>query len=144
LLGSDEQLPSKVASVFPVPVSPKSVGISAYTIRENHPATSIKLLHLCSRNQKGNKTRLTTSKMSNNLKLTIMKRFIMTIAAALMITASARAMSYSEARSEALYLTNKMAYELGLDDEIGSITMDKFAKQPADCEIEIREQSKTA
>lgn len=46
-----------------------------------------------------------------------MKRFIMTIAAALMITASASAMSYSEARSEAQYLTDKMAYELGLDDE---------------------------
>lgn len=29
-------------------------------------------------------------------------------------------------------------------DEIGSITMDEFAKQPADCKIEIREQSKTA
>lgn len=41
----------------------------------------------------------------------------MTIAAALMITASASAMSYSEARSEAQYLTDKMAYELGLDDE---------------------------
>lgn len=29
-------------------------------------------------------------------------------------------------------------------DEIGSVTMDEFAKQPSDCKIEIREQIKTA
>ncbi len=45
-----------------------------------------------------------------------MKRTIMTIVAILTIAVSAGAMSYEQARREALFLTDKMAYELNLDD----------------------------
>lgn len=45
-----------------------------------------------------------------------MKRTIMTIVAILTIAVSASAMSYEQARREALFLTDKMAYELNLDD----------------------------
>ena len=45
-----------------------------------------------------------------------MKRMIMTIVAILTIAVSADAMSYEQARREALFLTDKMAYELNLDD----------------------------
>ncbi len=45
-----------------------------------------------------------------------MKRMIMTIMAILTIAVSAGAMSYEQARREALFLTDKMAYELNLDD----------------------------
>ena len=45
-----------------------------------------------------------------------MKRTIMTIVAILTIAVSANAMSYEQARREALFLTDKMAYELNLDD----------------------------
>ena len=40
----------------------------------------------------------------------------MTIAAALTMVFAAQAMSYEDARREALFLTDKMAYELGLND----------------------------
>lgn len=46
-----------------------------------------------------------------------MKRYILTLIAALTIVASASAMSYQRAREEALYLTDKMAYELNLNDQ---------------------------
>ena len=46
-----------------------------------------------------------------------MKKMLLTLAAILTITMSARAMSYEQARSEALFLTDKMAYELNLTDE---------------------------
>ncbi len=45
-----------------------------------------------------------------------MKRIMMTIAAALTMVLAAQAMSYEDARREALFLTDKMAYELGLND----------------------------
>ena len=45
-----------------------------------------------------------------------MKR-IMFLLAAVMSTVFANAMSYSEAREEALYLTDKMAYELNLTEQ---------------------------
>lgn len=45
-----------------------------------------------------------------------MKRTLMTIIAILTIAVSARAMSYEQARREALFLTDKMAYELNLND----------------------------
>ncbi|WP_216655780.1 hypothetical protein [Xylanibacter muris] len=45
-----------------------------------------------------------------------MKRIILTIAAILTIAVSANAMSYEQARNEALFLTDKMAYELNLSD----------------------------
>ena len=45
-----------------------------------------------------------------------MKRMIMTIVAILTMTVSADAMSYEQARNEALFLTDKMAYELNLSD----------------------------
>lgn len=45
-----------------------------------------------------------------------MKRIIMTMMAILSITMSANAMSYEQARREALFLTDKMAYELNLND----------------------------
>ncbi|MCR5076428.1 MAG: hypothetical protein K6A82_00065 [Prevotella sp.] len=43
-----------------------------------------------------------------------MKRILMTLLVAMTIFASAKAMGYDEARIEAKYLTDKMAYELGL------------------------------
>ncbi|MGM9620568.1 MAG: hypothetical protein ACI3X4_03850 [Bacteroidaceae bacterium] len=46
-----------------------------------------------------------------------MKRYILTLITALTALASAKAMSYERAREEALYLTDKMAYELNLNDQ---------------------------
>lgn len=46
-----------------------------------------------------------------------MKRMIIAIVAMLTMTVSATAMSYEQARREALFLTDKMAYELNLTDE---------------------------
>ena len=46
-----------------------------------------------------------------------MKKIMMTLIALLTIAASGKAMSYEQARNEALFLTDKMAYELNLTDE---------------------------
>lgn len=46
-----------------------------------------------------------------------MKRYILTLVAALTAMVGASAMSYERAREEALYLTDKMAYELNLNDQ---------------------------
>jgi len=46
-----------------------------------------------------------------------MKKLMMTLIAMLTMTVSANAMSYEQARNEALFLTDKMAYELNLTDE---------------------------
>jgi hypothetical protein len=46
-----------------------------------------------------------------------MKKMMMTLVAMLTIAASGKAMSYEQARNEALFLTDKMAYELNLTDE---------------------------
>lgn len=46
-----------------------------------------------------------------------MKQFILALATLLTITVSASAMSYEQARDQALFLTDKMAYELNLTDE---------------------------
>lgn len=46
-----------------------------------------------------------------------MKRFILALAALLTMTVSASAMNYEQARDQALFLTDKMAYELNLTDE---------------------------
>ena len=43
-----------------------------------------------------------------------MKRFILTMVAVLTLGAAANAMSYKSARDQAFFLTDKMAYELGL------------------------------
>jgi len=53
----------------------------------------------------------------NPLKHTIMKKFITALTVLLTLTASATAMSYSQARERALFLTDKMAYELNLTEE---------------------------
>ena len=45
-----------------------------------------------------------------------MKRILMTIITILTIAVSVKAMSYEQARREALFLTDKMAYELNLND----------------------------
>ena len=45
-----------------------------------------------------------------------MKKILMEIVALMTFTASANAMSYEQARREALFLTDKMAYELNLSD----------------------------
>ena len=45
-----------------------------------------------------------------------MKKFMMTLFALLTIAVSANAMSYEQARNEALFLTDKMAYELNLTE----------------------------
>lgn len=46
-----------------------------------------------------------------------MKKFIFALIAMVMMTVSAIAMSYEQARQQALFLTDKMAYELNLTDE---------------------------
>ena len=46
-----------------------------------------------------------------------MKRFILTMVAVLTLGAAANAMSYKSARDQAFFLTDKMAYELGLSDD---------------------------
>ncbi|WP_308589689.1 hypothetical protein [uncultured Prevotella sp.] len=46
-----------------------------------------------------------------------MKRFILSIAMMLTVAMSTMAMSYEQARERALFLTDKMAYELNLTDE---------------------------
>ena len=56
------------------------------------------------------------NKKWNNKKTTVMKRIITAIVAMLTIAVSANAMSYEQARREALFLTDKMAYELNLND----------------------------
>lgn len=48
---------------------------------------------------------------------TIMKRIVLALVAVMAMTFSASAMSYSTARSQALFLTDKMAYELNLSDD---------------------------
>ena len=46
-----------------------------------------------------------------------MKRYIFSIMAMMTITLAAKAMSFTQAQREALFLTDKMAYELNLTDE---------------------------
>lgn len=46
-----------------------------------------------------------------------MKKILMALVALMTFTASANAMSFEQARREALFLTDKMAYELNLTDE---------------------------
>lgn len=55
--------------------------------------------------------------MSNHVTLTIMKKILATIALIMTIVVSASAMTFSQARNEALYLSDKMAYELELSLE---------------------------
>ena len=45
-----------------------------------------------------------------------MKKILTTLVAMIALTVSANAMSYEQARREALFLTDKMAYELNLSD----------------------------
>ena len=47
----------------------------------------------------------------------IMKKVLFILAAVLTLTLSAQAMSYEQARNQALFLTDKMAYELNLTEE---------------------------
>jgi len=47
---------------------------------------------------------------------TIMKKFVMTLLLMLTMALSASAMSYEQARQQALFLTDKMAYELNLNE----------------------------
>ena len=54
--------------------------------------------------------------MLNDLNYTIMKKMLFTLVTMLTIAVSANAMSYEQARREALFLTDKMAYELNLTD----------------------------
>ena len=67
--------------------------------------------------------------MSNNLKIgdKVMKK-IMILAMMMVMTISAKAMSYKEAKYEALFLSDKMAYELNLTnaqyDDVYEINLD--------------------
>ena len=68
-----------------------------------------------------------------------MKRYTLTLVAALTAMVSASAMSYERAREEALYLTDKMAYELNLTpdqyDRVYQVNLDYFMSiaYEADC-----------
>lgn len=55
--------------------------------------------------------------MYHLLKITTMKRLAITLIAVVAMLANANAMSYSQARDQALFLTDKMAYELWLTDD---------------------------
>jgi len=55
--------------------------------------------------------------MSNHIKKTTMKKMMTTLIIMLTVTATGKAMSYEQARDEALFLTDKMAYELNMSDE---------------------------
>ena len=55
--------------------------------------------------------------MSNNKTFTTMKKIMIALVAMLTMSVSTHAMSYEQARNEALFLTDKMAYELNLTDE---------------------------
>ena len=57
------------------------------------------------------------NKQYNNIKLTTMKKFMIILTALFSMAASAGAMSYDRAREQALFLTDKMAYELNLSDD---------------------------
>jgi hypothetical protein len=61
-------------------------------------------------------TKKRKNKMSNTKKHTTMKKIMFTLIAMLTMAVSANAMSYEQARNEALFLTDKMAYELNLSD----------------------------
>ena len=69
-----------------------------------------------------------------------MRRNIFTLFAALTITITANAMGYDEARNEALFLTDKMAYELGLNDmqreAVYEINLDYFLNVNGYADIE--------
>ena len=58
----------------------------------------------------------TIKRMSNYLKNTIMKKMLFTLVLMLTTVAQTYAMTYEQARNEALFLTDKMAYELNLSD----------------------------
>ena len=55
--------------------------------------------------------------MSNLLKYTDMKKLGLALVAIFMMTAQVSAMSYEQAREQALFLTDKMAYELNLTED---------------------------
>ena len=55
--------------------------------------------------------------MLNDQNDTIMKKMFFALMTMLTISISVKAMSYEQARNEALFLTDKMAYELNLTDE---------------------------
>lgn len=69
--------------------------------------------------------------MPNNLKLTTMKKMMILLAVMVTIATRAAGMSYTEAKAEALFLTDKMAYELRLTDaqyeEVYEINFDYIA-----------------
>ena len=46
-----------------------------------------------------------------------MKKFMFALTTLIIMTVSAKAMSYEQARQQALFLTDKMAYELNLTQE---------------------------
>ena len=64
-----------------------------------------------------NKKHLFCSHKRNAKNIFIMKRLIIIFTALLTLTATAGAMSYEQAREQALFLTDKMAYELNLTEE---------------------------
>lgn len=55
--------------------------------------------------------------MANPQNHTIMKKFIIVLTALFTLAVSAHAMSYEQARQQALFLTDKMAYELNLTEQ---------------------------
>lgn len=60
---------------------------------------------------------LHNNRIKNNLINTIMKKLFLALFSLLVLTASANAMSYEQAKDQALFLTDKMAYELNLTDD---------------------------
>lgn len=54
---------------------------------------------------------------NNNLKDRVMKKFISILALLFTMTVTVNAMSYEQARQQALFLTDKMAYELNLTND---------------------------
>ena len=87
----------------------KGIGKNHSRFRDNHPSRKRNQCIFAS---------VKDNKMSNNLKVTIMKTIKMIMMAVMMtIVTSASAMTYTQAKDQAMYLADKMAYELGLTDE---------------------------
>ena len=82
-----------------------------------------------------------------------MKKFLVALTALFTLTLSANAMGYEQARQQALFLTDKMAYELNLTDEqyanfrevkVGNIGAGKLYRSSSPVNPEINRNSQAA
>ena len=96
------------------PTKPFIIGIFLHVFREN-PFFMHKKAHIFAA-ETNKSLEFCIIEIIKNIGDTIMKKMMFTLIAMLTIAATANAMSYEQARNEALFLTDKMAYELNLSD----------------------------